>query len=611
MNQPKQATMREKKSIALLRAALCISAIALPAGAEPPRLSTMQTANSPVALPSSAALATAMERTTESVDTRITKLIGLKRKLVTCDSRSGKVSQANQPCGANSNQTDWLDAALQSRKKVNDVSIVATTPNNAGNSRVEIAANSFEPAQLALVSASSQGSGLNAPAKITEPQAGAVIASLEASQETVAHAEQKLDATAPDSQSLLDIDMDDLGPPLSSVDVQTDDPSLMTNIDGTASNESTGNEPARLKVASIGASSGAPRPLLQVQVGNLAVTAETCRLTDRDTQSSFVPMANPMVANGHDSPHNGTFKLSDASGESAESIADNSNAEIANSPSIETKSTEGPTASSIAVLSSGLEGGHLQSIETQTIGSNEPLVELVEQAPAVETPSADVQGDTDSLLTIPAQTLTPVETATPEFEVLVEKKPTSSPIVREAQPTHAINRVLRDGIESHSAFAGLIGQITESTPREDVEIPRRASKSLELPGTIIDFAVENLTFCQAMKVNVSSITLIGLRVGQTRLAVRYEDAAGNTALRVYLLSIFNSNNSNISDVELAQELAKTVKSLYPASKLEVVTERGSLVVRGTAASEDEAQSVLTLVRRTTLRPVVDRLTTRR
>lgn len=60
-----------------------------------------------------------------------------------------------------------------------------------------------------------------------------------------------------------------------------------------------------------------------------------------------------------------------------------------------------------------------------------------------------------------------------------------------------------------------------------------------------------------------------------------------------------------------RELNKSIKKNFPGSRIEIKTNDDGLVVVGVAASEKEAEKILSVVRKATLAPVLDRVTTKR
>ncbi len=629
--------MRIKKSIALLRTALCVSAIALPARAEPPKLPMLPSGSANVALPTSntASVQPVVSQSTIG-GSRVAKLIGLRRKssantLHSRDQLSSKIPSAH---------SDWLDVALQAKKGTLQTAAAHSVAPRISSEPARITELPLPAAAALANSTSMQAESRTKPPSSSLVAVGATaepaLRPASAVSEPIANVETPpnngTELAQQEDESLLSIDLAEF-PPLSTSDGES--PNDSEHID----NDQPTSEPARLQIASIGASSGAPKPLLQVQVGSVVATAESCRLTDGDPNSPIVQLANPMkVSTDAATERDSMYRLSDTSSRIGK---DNHRLSDLDTSSLNTQEDLGSTSliDAMPMEQSPLTAQSLNVQETQDFISEPTLLSsghpsastrgmAAQQALPSDEKSASSKTAEDaslaeesapanesnppvseSLLSIAATPLVHAETATPDLDIILPQD--REALVREAVPTHPVTHVLRDTPATETPFSGLIAHTTANTARHDIEIPTRSSKSIELAGPVTDFAVENTSLCKVMKTNTNSLSLIGLRGGQTRLLVKYDDAEGNSCSAVYLLNIANATSASANDLELAVELTKTIKALYPASKVEIAIDRNNLVVRGTATSEDDAQSILNLVRRTTLRPVVDRLLTRR
>ena len=142
---------------------------------------------------------------------------------------------------------------------------------------------------------------------------------------------------------------------------------------------------------------------------------------------------------------------------------------------------------------------------------------------------------------------------------------------------------------------------------EAVVLSPQQSSSLTMTTAIVQCSAEHPTICKLIKTSDKSLSLIGLSDGKTRIAIVTADEQGKPVVEVREVQVGKTGQDDGSLRQLANEISKTIASLYPSSRIEIVAEGQQLFVQGRVSSESEARKVLSLVRKTALTPVIDRL----
>lgn len=142
-----------------------------------------------------------------------------------------------------------------------------------------------------------------------------------------------------------------------------------------------------------------------------------------------------------------------------------------------------------------------------------------------------------------------------------------------------------------------------------LEVDLHESTNVETAQVISGLSVEHPELCQVLKSGERSLSFVGLKAGQTRVALFTTDASGERKIEIREVVIAGSENRLDDMKSLATEIGRSVHSMYPHSQIEVIAEADGLTVQGYAGTEEEAKKIIGLVRRTSLQPVVDRLAT--
>jgi Flp pilus assembly secretin CpaC len=142
-----------------------------------------------------------------------------------------------------------------------------------------------------------------------------------------------------------------------------------------------------------------------------------------------------------------------------------------------------------------------------------------------------------------------------------------------------------------------------------VSLGLQESQAISTDYVISELSVEHPSICQLLKTSDRGVSVIGMRVGTTRIALISTDASGERRIEVRDVIVNADARGDVNLGNLAQEITQTVNQLYPKSDVQIVVEEDRLMVRGYTNYESDAKKILALVRKTSLAPVVDQLTT--
>jgi hypothetical protein len=142
-----------------------------------------------------------------------------------------------------------------------------------------------------------------------------------------------------------------------------------------------------------------------------------------------------------------------------------------------------------------------------------------------------------------------------------------------------------------------------------VSLGLQESQVISTDYAISELSVEHPGICQLLRTSDRSVSVIGMRLGTTRIALISTDANGERRIEVRDVAVSADARGEVNLVDLAGEISQTVNQLYPKSDLQIVVHENRLMVRGYTNYESDAKKILAFVRKTSLAPVVDQLTT--
>lgn len=135
------------------------------------------------------------------------------------------------------------------------------------------------------------------------------------------------------------------------------------------------------------------------------------------------------------------------------------------------------------------------------------------------------------------------------------------------------------------------------------------SATLSTEYSIAELSVEHPHICQLLKTSERSISVIGMRPGTTRIALISYNAQGERAVDVREVAVGESAPTEVNLPELVNEISQSVKQMFPKSDVQITAYQDYVMVQGYTNYESDAKKILALVRKTSLFPVVDQLTT--
>ena len=149
------------------------------------------------------------------------------------------------------------------------------------------------------------------------------------------------------------------------------------------------------------------------------------------------------------------------------------------------------------------------------------------------------------------------------------------------------------------------------TTGEAVSIEKHGLLTLRVSSPVLQCSAEHSSICRVFKTGEKTLSIVGMTNGKTRVAIVTAPEGGKQQVEIREVHVGAEDAKKVSLKQIAQEVAKTVTKLYPDCDVDFIAEGDRLVVEGFAGSEKEARKVLSLVRKTTLSPVVDRLQVRK
>ncbi len=238
-------------------------------------------------------------------------------------------------------------------------------------------------------------------------------------------------------------------------------------------------------------------------------------------------------------------------------------------------------------------------------------------APRVPKQGMQVRVEGEPVPLIKAANLTKAALAVEAPKATFEKT-TSAP----STPLVSVNTGLRSTVKA--TFASRTTPLQEqntaptNSPPADAGVQVGQPMSVELQGTIpvatefsiSELSVEHPSVCQLLKTGDRTATLIGMRPGSTRIAIITRNGQGEQSVDVREVSVSGGTvASEVALPQLAKDISRTVAKLYPNSDVQIVVYQESLLVRGFTNYESDAKKILSLVRKTSLAPVIDQLVT--
>jgi hypothetical protein len=145
----------------------------------------------------------------------------------------------------------------------------------------------------------------------------------------------------------------------------------------------------------------------------------------------------------------------------------------------------------------------------------------------------------------------------------------------------------------------------QAQPSASIELETQTATAIDIPGTIKSVAVQNELICRALH-NDRTVSFVGDQSGSTLVLIWTNQSPAPQLIRINVSQPWQKPASTQGDIRDVQQV---VAQAFPASKLNIVTnEDGTIEVRGTTETEEQAIRVLELVRKLCLVPVKDKVT---
>ena len=142
---------------------------------------------------------------------------------------------------------------------------------------------------------------------------------------------------------------------------------------------------------------------------------------------------------------------------------------------------------------------------------------------------------------------------------------------------------------------------------EALTVDREDSALVTLESPVLEYSVEHPGICKLIKTGENVLSLVGLKQGETRIAVVTADADGKRSIEIRNVRVASASSPQTELRNLSRDLTQSIANLYPHCRVQVVTRGEELIVQGYTESEKDARKILSLVRKTTLTPVIDQV----
>lgn len=225
-----------------------------------------------------------------------------------------------------------------------------------------------------------------------------------------------------------------------------------------------------------------------------------------------------------------------------------------------------------------------------------------------------------------------------EPAMVISNRPASASVAKTPRPTFepSVDRqqtpiTERSSVSSRSPITALTSRASKAVPAmlasrvtavpekssrsapsqtvvgQALSIGRQESTSIITTQAILEFASEHPDVCQVIRTGDTTLSVIGLSRGNTRIAVVTSDEQGGRHVEIRDVQVGSHGSTPVGLKRLSAEISQTIDQLYPNSQVEIVSSGDKLIVQGIVSSERNARKILSLVRKTALTPVVDRL----
>ena len=214
----------------------------------------------------------------------------------------------------------------------------------------------------------------------------------------------------------------------------------------------------------------------------------------------------------------------------------------------------------------------------------------------------------------------PVDVAPPPLTVMRPSEDSKTAIVR--PPVKAVDAPKLQPTESQMASgATQTARAEAASPRPLVDsestkltplyMTRAQVRSLTLGGNVRRVEIGDKSVCQAFAAGPSQLKLIGTRNGITQLVVWADTTDSALRMRAFEIHVEDSvAATGEAVVDRTEMLNRSIRNMFPDSKIVVRRGTDQLIVAGECDSEETATKVIRMIRKTCLVPVRDQLRVR-
>lgn len=197
----------------------------------------------------------------------------------------------------------------------------------------------------------------------------------------------------------------------------------------------------------------------------------------------------------------------------------------------------------------------------------------------------------------------------------VANRPVVTPTLPANLPNSSANHVGSAKTPARSVNAMALpvasrGPATAATPVGNaalVQIESQAASEILIDGNITKIAVGDESICRALASN-GRIFIVAGQLGETTIEVHSSASGAPKLFQVQVVAPWQKANQGHSDID---QLRVAISNAVPEADIELQSQAdGSLMVRGTVGSEEQAKRVLELTRKLMLVPVLDRVEVR-
>lgn len=142
---------------------------------------------------------------------------------------------------------------------------------------------------------------------------------------------------------------------------------------------------------------------------------------------------------------------------------------------------------------------------------------------------------------------------------------------------------------------------------DEMLVSREQPVLVKMDQPVLEYSVEHPGICRLIQTSETTLSLIGLQDGDTRIAVVTASGEQERNIEIRGVRVASASAPQGRLQTLAREVTQTIKRLYPYGDVQVVASGEELIVQGYVQAEKDARKIVSLVRKTSLSPVIDRL----